>query len=152
MPKTSKKRKRDVPAPKALPELPTEIWHFIFRLSANTNKFDVQHLSNLRLVNRNVAQDLECKIFFAGVWEIFRIVADKRRDVTANRYSPLVTEMLIGRKSGDCLAQMIIFKMLERMDAVDDPWGKRGGVAVAQACLGAVRDGLIVAGEDIRGY
>ena len=152
MPKTLKKRKRDVPVPKALPELPSEIWHKIYRHSAFDHKFDVPHLSNLRLVCKDAARELECKIFFAGIWEIFRIVSERRRQVNANKFSPLVAEMLIGRKSGDCLAQMIIFKLLDRMDAVKDPWGKRGGVAVAQACLGAVRDGLTVAGEDIRGY
>lgn len=152
MPKALKKRKQDVPVPKALPELPTEIWHKIFCHSAFDHKFDVQHLSNLRLLCKNVARDLECKIFFAGIWEIFRHVGNRRLAVTRNQHSPAVAEGLIGRKSGDCLVQMTIFKLLDRMDAVKDPWGKRGGVAVAQACLGAVRDGLIVAGEDIRGY
>lgn len=152
MPKTQKKRKSGAPVPQALPELPTEVWHTIFGHSATANKFDVEHLSNLRLVSKAVARDLECRIFFAGIWEIFRHVGNRRLAVTRNRHGPVVAEGLVGRRSGDCLVQMIIFKVLERMDAVEDPWGKRGGVGVAQACLGAVRDGLLVAGEDIRGY
>jgi hypothetical protein len=152
MPKTQKKRKLEAPVPQALPELPTEIWHKIFGHSSFTNRFDLEQLSNLRLVSKAVAQDLECKIFFSGIWKIFRVVKERRDAANENSFSPLVVEGLIGRRSGDCLVQMIIFKVLERMDAVDDPWGKRGGVGVAQACLGAVRDGLLVAGEDIRGY